>query len=273
MDEEKDKSKKWDFSDYAYTITGIIVAVLLIGPQLLENLFGISFTSLDLDEAAIDFAESLDDGRGVDFRDFNQMRMLSPMLFLVTTTLVFIKEAFDARHGKVYEGTVFTHTFESLFEEALYMVITTVMVLYAIFNGTMYVSWLAGPITWILHTLIFPLFRKRDAAHEREPLPYFFLAIFAVGIIVEIITQAWIAFPLVWIIICALKGIDVIRHSNRTVNDIYDILYYAFSVILISAGLIFDFWIASWLAFPLAAFICWIIDKVRKTKAKRELNR
>jgi len=270
---ENEKSKKWDFSDYAYTITGIIVAALLLGPQLLENLFGVNFESLHLDEAAIDFAESLDDGRGVDFRDFNQLRMLSPMLFLVTTTLVFIKDTVDAWLGKVYEGTVFTHTFESLFEEALYMVITTVMVLYAIFNGTMYVSWLAGPITWILHTLIFPLFRKRDAEYEREPLPYFLLAIFVAGIIVEVITQAWIAFPLVWIIICALKGLDVIRHSERTVNDIYDILYYAFSVILISAGLIFGFWIASWIAFPLAAFICWVIDKIRKIKANREMKK
>jgi uncharacterized protein YdaL len=42
-DDKTIKDDKWDFSDYAFMVTGIIVLVLLFVPDLLEFLFGIRF--------------------------------------------------------------------------------------------------------------------------------------------------------------------------------------------------------------------------------------
>ncbi|MCL2201621.1 MAG: hypothetical protein FWB75_06610 [Oscillospiraceae bacterium] len=267
---EKKEREKWDFSDYAFTVTAVIVGVLLLGPQLLETLFGIGTDGQYIGDAAADFAERIEAGQGVNIRDFNEMRMLSPLLFMVTASIVFIKDAVDARRGNVYIGKLFTYDFESLLEDAIYMAISTAMVLYSAISGSMYISWLAGPITWLLYVFVMPLLKKRDDSQPRAALPGFLLAVFAAGVILEAITQQWIAFPLVWVIICAFKAIGTIRHSERTLNDIYDILYYISSVILILVGMILDFWVTSWLALPVAAFICWIIQMFKNRKDKKQ---
>jgi len=266
------KDDKWDFSDYAFTITGIIVGILLVAPEILYSQFGISILggSFSLDAALI--VEELEYGYGINVWSVNQLRALSPLLFLLTTTIVFFKDAIDARKDGGYTGSLFTHTFESLFEDAIYMAITTIMVYSAVLVGAMYASWLAGPITWILFVFISPFVKKKSGNVEEAKFPWLLLLIFAAGIIVEAITMAWIAFPLSWLVICVIKLVDTIREGDRSIDTVFDVLYYAFSVILLTVGISFGFWIASWAAFPIAIFICWVMSKFgryRKVEADK----
>ena len=264
-DEKKDE--KWDFSDYAYTITGILVGVLLVGPELLESIFNISILGGSLSGVTEMLNEGLGDDGGLILQGFSQLRALSPMLFLLTTTICFFQEAIVARKSGGYTGSMFTHTFESLLEDAIYMAITTFMVYSAVLFGAMYTSWLAGPITWILFMFIFPLVRQKSGnADEDFSAPWLLLFIFAIGIIAEVITGAWIAFPLSWLIICAFKLVDTIREKINTIDDVFNALYYAFSVILMAAGIALNFWITSWIAFPIALIICWILSKFGRFK-------
>ena len=266
--QESPKDEKWDFSDYAFTITGIIVGVLLVGPQLLDTLFNISILGGSFSDIAPGLADGLEYGLNV--WDLHQFRALSPMLFLLTTTIVMFKEAFDARKNGGYTGSLFTHTFESLLEDAIYMGITTIMVYGAILVGAMYASWLAGPITWILFVFIFPFVRKKNSSSDQVSTPWLLLFIFAIGIIAEVITGTWVAFPLSWLIICTIKLVTIIREGNYTSNYVFDIIYYVFSIILIAVGIILNFWIMSWIAFPIALFVCWILSKSDKRFKKTE---
>jgi len=254
---------KWDFSDYAFTITGILVGVLLVGPEIFYSHFGISILGGSFSEAAPMLIEGLEHGRNM--WNISGLRALSPMLFLLTTTIVMFKDAFDARKNGGYTGSMFTHTFESMLEEAIYMAITTIMVYSAILVGAMYISWLAGPITWILFIFILPLVKKKDSDDEVY-MPWLLLTIFAIGIVAEVITQYWIAFPLSWLIICAIKCVSAIREEKYSLDTIFEIIYYAFSVILLAVGIALDYWIASWTAFPFALFICWILSKFDRFK-------
>ena len=276
------KDEKWGFSDYAFTITGIIVGVLLVGPQLLYSWFGISILGGDLSDTMPTLLEGFEDGYGHTGWSFNQLRALSPMLFLLTTTIVFFKEAFDARKDGGYTGSIFTHTFESLFEDAIYMAITTIMVYSAILAGAMYASWLAGPISWVLFVLIFPLVRKKrsgvvevndvDETDKTDEVntPWLLLAILAIGIIAEVITRAWVAFPLAWLVICTIMLTNTIREGNHTVDTVFDMIYLAFSVALMAVGVVMGFWMVSWAAFPIALLICWILSKFKRFKKVKE---
>ena len=262
----KDKNDKWKFEDYAFTITGILVGFLLVIPEILYNQFGISILGGSFNAISPEFIERLDDGNGTNIWSINELRALSPMLFLLTTTVVLFKDAFDARKNGGYKGSVFTHTFESLLEDAIYMAITTIMVYGAIFFNAMYASWLTGPIAWILFVFIFPLVKKERNSTDDVNTPWLLLFIFFGGIIAEAITGTWIAFPLSWLIICVFKLINIFREKIFSTDTIFDILYYAFSIILLAVGISLDFWMVSWAAFPIALFICWIISKFGKYK-------
>jgi len=266
---ESDNTKqdeKWDFSDYAFTITGIIVGVLLVGPELLESIFDISILGGSFGNISPTLVEELEFGLGRNVWTLSQLRALSPLLFLLTTTITFFKDAFDARTTGGYKGSMFTHTFESLLEDSIYMAITTIMVYGAVFAGAMYISWLSGPITWILFVFIFPLVKKKSSSFETTDTPWLLLFIFALGLIAEVITGAWLAFPLSWLIICVIKLAGAIRERTYSIDSVFDIMYYAFSVILLAVGLVLDLWMASWAAFPVGLFICWIISKFGKFK-------
>ncbi|MCL2572473.1 MAG: hypothetical protein FWE11_08705 [Defluviitaleaceae bacterium] len=262
---EANNDKKWEFADYAFLITGIIVVVLLVVPEILAAQFGISFAGGSLRDVMPTIADGLDNGDSRITWDFNQLRALSPMLFLLTITIVFFKDTIDARKSGGYKGSMFTHTFESLLEESIYMAITTIMVYSAILVGAMYISWLAGPITWVLFILIFPLARKKSSKNKAD-IPWVLLTIFALGIIIEVISRAWIAFPLSWLIICIVKLIDTIREGDHSVDTAFNIMYYAFAAVLMAVGIIFDFWIWSWASFPIALLICWILSKFGRFK-------
>jgi len=266
---QKDKSEKWDFSDYAFTITGILVVILLVVPEILEAQFGIRFLGGSLNNIAPELVEELEYGQGRPVWNLNRLRALSPLLFLLTTTIVFFKEAVDARKSGGYKGSMFTHTFASLFEEAIYMAITTIMVYTSVLIGAMFASWLAGPISWVLFVFLFPLVRKKSSNTveiEQVHMPWFLLFLLALGITVEVITGAWIALPLSWLIICAVKCVATIRAGNHSIDRVFDMLYYAFSVVLMAVGISLDFWIMSWASFPIALFICWIVSKFGRFK-------
>jgi len=277
-DDVANKDDKWDFADYAFTITGIIVGMLLVAPEILYSLFGIRIFGGSLSDAFPILEEGVAYSSGTSGWTLNQLRALSPMLFLLTTAIVYVKDAIDARRTGGYRGSMFTHTFESLFEEAIYMVITTIMVYSAILRGTMYSSWLAGPITWILFVFIFPLVRKKDNNIEipdeysnsdltvYSKLPWLLLLIFIVGIIAEVITRAWVAFPLAWLVISIFKLVETIREKDDTIDSVFNIIYYVFSVILMAVGLIMNVWVTSWAAFPAALIICWILSKFGRFK-------
>ena len=262
-DKEIKKDEKWEFADYAFTITGILVGFLLVVPDVVYSLFEISILGGSLGDIGT---------IGYGAWTFNQLRALSPMLFLLTTTIVYFQEAIVARKTGGYKGSMFTHTFESLFEEAIYMAITTIMVYSAIFTGAMYASWLAGPITWILFIFIFPLVRKKSGDEDEFKPPWLLLSIFIIGIIAEIITGVWIAFPLSWLIISAIKLVETIREKIKIIDDVFNVLYYAFSVILMAIGIGLNHWIASWTAFPVALVICWVLSKFGRFKKKKESN-
>ena len=253
---------KWEFSDYAFAITGIIVAVLLVLPEIVYSQFGISILGGSLSDVAPTIADGFE--YGVRGWTIGELRALSPMLFLLTTTVAFFKDAYDARKTGGYKGSMFTHTFESLLEESIYMAITTIMVYGAIFTGNMYASWLAGPITWILFVFIFPLVRRKEKgnSHGEAEMPWLLLGIFAIGIVVEVVTGAWVAFPLSWLIICAIKLANEIRVGIKIIDDVFNVLYYAFSIVLMAAGILFDLWLTSWAAFPIALAICWVLHKL-----------
>ena len=248
---------KWDFSEYAFTITGIIVFVLLVVPELVESLFGISLLGgslANLDSVELEYAMS----SGV--WTLQELRPLSPLLFILTITIVMFKEAFDAKIDGGYQGSVFRHTFESMLEDAIYMAITTVMLYSAILFGSMYISWLAGPITWILFIFIFPIVKRKS---DKAKMPLFLLTVFVIGIIAELITGAWIAFPFSWLLICVVKFGVTIRERIKCEDDLFEFLYYAFSVVLIAVGLTLNFWMASWIAFPVTFLICWVVKKLK----------
>ena len=95
--------------------------------------------------------------------------------------------------------------------------------------------------------------------------------IFALGIVVEVVTRAWIDFPLSWLLICLLKLVDALRGNDRSVDDLFNILYYTFSVILLAVGIVFDFWLVSWTAMFLGLILCWILFKLKIVKSKPKI--
>ena len=264
---EKDiKEEKWEFEDYAFTITGIIVGFLLVVPEILYIQFDISILGGSMSETQ-DLFEGIEDGIGTNGWNIIQLRTFSPLLFLITITIAFFKDALDARKSGRCTGSLFEHTLDSLFEDSIYMAITTIMVFGTILFGAVYASWLAGPITWILFVFLFPLIKKKSCIEDEEThTPWICLFIFIIGIIAEVITGAWIAFPLSWLIICAIKFVGTIREKINSIDAVFDFIYYAFSIILLSVGLIINFWLMSWLAFPIAIFICWVLSKFGKFK-------
>ena len=273
--EDIKKDGKWDFADYAYTITGIVVGVLLVLPELLYALFGIRIFGGSLGDVTPEVLEGLGDGPSAGMFNVNRLRSLSPLLFLLTVTITLFKDAFDARKSGDIKGSMFTHTFESLFDDAIYMAITTIMLYATLLFGVIYMSWLGGPISWILFVLIFPLVRKKSDDSDRVKIPWVLLLIFAAGIITEFLTGMWIAFPLSWLVICFIKLIDIIRNKITSIDAVFETIYYAFSVVLMAVGLILDFWMASWAAFPAALLICWMLSKhkkFRKPEAEDQVN-
>ena len=262
---EAKKDDKWEFEDYAFSITGFLVGFLLIVPEIMYSQFGISILGGSLSQLEYNGNGALETGSGGAYWNILRLRAISPLLFLLTTTLVFIYEAFKARKTGGYEGSLFSHTFESLLEDAIYMTIMTIMVYTSVLTDAMYASWLTGPISWVLFVFIFPLLKKKNSTDEFE-MPWFLLCILIAGVIVELITREWIAFPVSWLVICGFKLVATVRAKITTLNTVFDLLYYAFSIVLMTLGITINLWVTSWVAFPIALLICWILSKFKRFK-------
>jgi len=271
MSEEKEKKKdnKWEFEDYAFTFTGILVGVLLILPEILYSQFGISFLGGSLSGVATELYDELESYSGTYDWSITRLRALSPLLFLLTTTIVLFYDAIDARKSGGYKGSMFTHTFESTLEDAIYMAIMTVMVYGTVLTNSMYASWLTGPIAWVLFVFIFPLVRK-ESSKEEYKMPWFLLTILLAGFVVELVAGGWIALPLSWLVVCIVKLINTIRAKITSLDEVFDALYYSFSIVLMTLGITLNYWITSWAAFPIALLICWILGKTKKFKKVEE---
>ena len=273
MTEKENEKDKWEFEDYAFLITGIIVGFLLIVPEILYSQFGISILGGSLSNVEYGYTvyEDLESGSGSFDWSILSLRPLSPMLFLLTTTIVLFYDAIQARKTGGYRGSMFTHTFESTLEDAIYMAIMTAMVYGSVLTNNMYASWLTGPIAWVLFVFIFPLVKRKTGDSDDEfTMPWFLLMVLLAGFIVEMITQQWIALPLSWLIICIFKLVGSIRAKIYTLDTIFDMLYYSFSVILMTIGIVQNYWITSWTAFPIALLICWILSKFKRFKRVEE---
>ena len=270
-DENKEKKKddKWEFEDYAFTFTGILVGVLLIIPEILYSSFGISILGGTLSEVAPELYEDLESYSGTYNWSLPRLRALSPLLFLLTTTIVLFYDAIEARKSGGYKGSMFTHTFESTLEDAIYMAIMTAMVYGTVLTNTMYASWLTGPIAWVLFVFMFPLV-KRESSDDGYKMPWFLLTILLAGLIVELIIGGWIAFPMSWLIICIFKLVYTIRAKITSLDEVFNALYYSFSIILMTLGIGLNYWITSWAAFPIALLICWILGKLKVFKKPEE---
>jgi len=259
---KKKTAEKWSFADYTFTITGLIVGVFLVGPELLEALFDITLWGGSLSKIDLDIVDSMQTG-GI--RSVYQFRALSPMLFLIALTVTFAKDTIDAYQTGGYKDKLFNHTFETLLEDTIYVGVMTAMVYSSVFLNAMYISWLASPITWILFIFLVPLLRSKERI-ENITFPWLMLFILIGGAFFEMLIGGWFFFPLSWLIICVLKLKDAIVDENKSIDRLFNVSYYSLSVILMGLGVTINFWFASWSAFPLSFLICWLVSKTRKYK-------
>ena len=81
MSEEKEtkKDSKWEFEDYAFTLTGIIVGVLLILPEIMYSPFGINFLGGSLSGVATELYEELESYSGAYDWSIPKLRALLPL--------------------------------------------------------------------------------------------------------------------------------------------------------------------------------------------------
>jgi len=117
-----------------------------------------------------------------------------------------------------------------------------------------------------LFVFIFPFVKKKSSGGGELDIPWLLLALFAIGIVAEAVTGAWVAFPLSWLIICVIKLAEEIRAGIKLIDDVFNVLYYIFSIVLMTIGIVFDQWLASWSAFPIALAICWVVNKFGRFK-------
>ena len=227
-------NEKWDFEDYAFTIAGIIFGLPMLAGILI---------------AVID----------IGFNGIHRWWPFSWMSFMFAWSICAIKDVVDIKRGTKKSDL------EYAAEYALYISITTVLLLIGIIIGQMQSSWLAGPIVFVLLTVIWPLLRNSEDKGEAyfPTLPFILLL---AGIVVEIIVGGWIAFPVSWILISAVKMYKTIRGRNVTEDIMVDIMYNAFTIILLATSLIWGSWVISWLAYPASVIVGKIYASLRKGK-------
>jgi len=264
---EDEENEKWDFEDYAYTIALVLFLAVMFLPNILGGLFYDGYFGDGISESVNQMTDSLAEmlryERGIDPTDLRQWIPFSWMFFVLAYMVVAIKDVIDAKTGA--EGT--EGKLLKYLDEALYAVVTVSILFRAIISGDWSGSWLAGPITWILFVFIGMLIKTPE---EKEKSPILrdtgLLLIFALGIIIEAWSRTWVAFPVAWILICAIKAFGLIRQKHFTDDNIEDIFYYMLTVILISMGLIWSIWISSWTALPIVLVLSAVVNKVRQLR-------
>jgi len=232
-----EENKKWDFEDFTFTVaTVLFVAFMFIG-----------ITTAILS----------------DFTFFNRIQFIhriwpfSWMFFMFAWSTCLVKEVIDIKRN------VSDDDIENAAELALYIGITTILLLVGIIIGQMYSSWLAGPIVFVLLAVIWPILRKPED-HKKAYFPTISVILLLAGIVIEVVVGGWIAFPISWILISIHKLYKLIRKCKFTEDFIVDIAYYSFSIILLTTSLIWGSWIISWLAYPISVIIGKVLCKIKK---------
>jgi len=236
--EVETKCKKRNFEDTVFTVA----TVLCLVPIVLGVLIGALF------------------------EDTGQMNIhrwwpFSWMFFMFAWSACEIKDVIDMKRGTDNASG----DLEDAVETALYINITTIMLLIGIVMGQLYASWLAGPIVFVLFTVIWPLLRNSEDK-EQVYIPTIPLFLLIAGIVAEVIVGGWVAFPVSWILISAIKVYKIIGKRTFTEDVLVDITYHSFSIILLSTSLIWGSWIISWLAYPISVTVGKIVSKVRSKK-------
>jgi hypothetical protein len=101
-------------------------------------------------------------------------------------------------------------------------------------------------------------------------MPWLCLVIFVAGVIIEIIIGGWIALPMSWLVICAIKLIDSIRKAETSLDTVYDISFNILSVAAMAAGVFLNFWYISWSPILLGLFVCLILSKFKRFKKDKK---
>jgi len=254
QDEINAPDKKEKFENYAYIVATFLFVLIWIAP---------SYLGLDMYEhrhrnpliqPLMEIVGMIEAGYGIDTRNIAHWRPFSWMAFVLAAIVVAIKDLFDAKNKT-------DETRKILLRKAIYIVIVAALLFRGILTGSWNGTWMSGPVTWILFMLLW-IFSgkptKKGAWQTSKDLGL--ISIFVLGIIAEIWTQAWVAFPVSWIFISAIEVTGLIRKRNHTENNIYDILYHVFTIILISIGLIWNIWFTSWLALPIVAVLSKVIS-------------
>ncbi|MCL2367199.1 MAG: hypothetical protein FWC75_09215 [Oscillospiraceae bacterium] len=239
--EAENENKKWDFEDYAFTIA----TVLFLAPVIIGILIAIFLDN---------------DGQWAVHRWWP----FSWMSFMFAWSACEIKDVVDI---KLKRGIARAdNNLEEAAEHALYIVITTGLLLAGLIIGQMQSSWLAGPIVFVLLTVIWPLLRNQEDK-EKTSFPTIPVIILIAGIVAEVIIGGWIAFPVSWILISIIKLYKTIRKCKFTEDFIVDIAYYAFTIILLTTSLIWGSWVISWLAYPISVIIGKVMCKIKRKSA------
>jgi len=247
-DNKEIESEKWDFDDYAFTIAWVLFAALPI--------IGILIGSLQA--ATLEDISDLNTG----ILSIHRWWPFSWIFFMVAWSACTINDAVNIKFGE--EGDL-----EDTAEYALYISITTIMLLVGIVRGNMYSSWLAGPIVFVLFAVMRPTLRGVQN-EKRSSFHVLVFIILIVGIIMEIVMGGWIAFPISWIIISAVKIYKTIRTCKLTEDILVDIIYNALSIILLVISLTLGSWIISWLAYPASVIIGKVIDRIKMKKYNKK---
>ncbi|MCL2620919.1 MAG: hypothetical protein FWD97_08320 [Defluviitaleaceae bacterium] len=246
------ETKKWDFEDYAFTIATVLFSAFMIVGIVLVN----------SSETIGEDIQLAFDGDAIGLTNIHRWWPFSWMLFMFAWSVCTIKDVLDIKRGAKGAG----NDLEGAVEYALYVGITTIMLLIGIMQGQMHSSWLAGPIVFVVFTIIWPVLRNRKDK-EQVRFSVISVSILLAGIVVEILVGGWIAFPVSWILISAIKVYKTIRKYKFAEDAIVDIIYHSLSVILISASLIWGSWIISWLAYPVAVITSKVMGKMKRKTA------
>jgi len=249
----ENKNAKWDFEDYAFAVATVLFFALPI--------VGLVFVNHSIETLEENLLLAFD-SNAVGIMNIHRWWPVSWMFFMFAWSACTIKDVIDIKRG--VEGA--DNDLEDVAETALYISITTIMLLVGIIRVEFYSSWLAGPIVFVLLAVIWPILRNSEDK-EKAYFPTIPFILLLAGIVVEIVIGGWIAFPVSWILISAVKLYKTMRKCKFTEDFIVDIAYHAFSIILLSTSLIWGSWIISWLAYPISVIIGKAMCRIKRKSA------
>ena len=133
--EVENKNEKWGFEDYAFTIATVLFFVLPI--------IGLVFANYSIETIEENLLLALDED-AIGLANIHRWWPFSWMSFMFAWSACEIKDVVDIKLKRGVEGA--GDDLEDTAEYALYIGITTIMLLVGIVRGEFYSSWLAGQL-------------------------------------------------------------------------------------------------------------------------------